>query len=230
MLDDDVKLCYICSKGFSMITRKHHCESCGLVICDSCSDRSITLKIHLRSNNVRVCDNCYKNQTGYTIITAGEKCIVCNSQFSILKHKYNCYNCGTLVCDNCSQKKLSIYKTGKSVPQRTCDPCFTKITKLLLVDENTAKQCKKCTKSFGIFLKKYHCYNCGIIYCDDCSSKQHINPQYSKREHVRVCDDCYITLASSSISEGFTIVPTGTDQGLLNKSSSTPTLGFITGP
>lgn len=35
--DDRCYACVLCQQDFSFITRKHHCRSCGVVVCDECS-------------------------------------------------------------------------------------------------------------------------------------------------------------------------------------------------
>jgi hypothetical protein len=49
--DKYVKNCHICQTEFGFITRKHHCRSCGKVICNNCSKN--------RYQNKRVCDTCF---------------------------------------------------------------------------------------------------------------------------------------------------------------------------
>lgn len=56
--DEEVSACMICCKNFSFQRRKHHCRSCGIVICAKCSEN----RVKTAGNNsrvVRVCDGCY---------------------------------------------------------------------------------------------------------------------------------------------------------------------------
>jgi hypothetical protein len=49
--DDDYKNCEICKKDFGMFTRrKHHCRSCGRVVCNDCSS--------YKKDGHRVCNEC----------------------------------------------------------------------------------------------------------------------------------------------------------------------------
>ena len=46
--------CRVCSKAFTWIRRKHHCRSCGSVICSDCS---------MYRNNTRICTDCGKTDS-----------------------------------------------------------------------------------------------------------------------------------------------------------------------
>ena len=38
---------------------------------------------------------------------------------------------------------------------------------------------------------QHHCRNCGQVFCNKCSSKQSIIPQFGIEREVRVCDTCF---------------------------------------
>ncbi|MCK8786393.1 FYVE zinc finger domain-containing protein [Roseomonas sp. NAR14] len=38
-------------------------------------------------------------------------------------------------------------------------------------DDQGVQQCPSCRKSFGVFLRRHHCRNCGRIMCNNCGSK-----------------------------------------------------------
>ena len=46
----DTERCQLCSKGFGLITRRHHCRACGRCVCATCSDGKI--------KNKRACFKC----------------------------------------------------------------------------------------------------------------------------------------------------------------------------
>lgn len=54
-----VKSCYVCRIPFTLLRRKHHCRSCGKVICNGCS-KSRMRSAKLDGKAVRVCDACTK--------------------------------------------------------------------------------------------------------------------------------------------------------------------------
>lgn len=55
--DEVVSDCMSCARPFTLINRKHHCRSCGHIICGTCSSHSLQLPSH--SKPVRVCESCF---------------------------------------------------------------------------------------------------------------------------------------------------------------------------
>jgi len=55
--DGDVSHCPLCQVEFSIFVRRHHCRSCGKVVCSNCSQHKLILPID--SLKQRVCDTCY---------------------------------------------------------------------------------------------------------------------------------------------------------------------------
>lgn len=56
--------------------------------------------------------------------------------------------------------------------------------------------CFGCRQAFGLTRKRHNCYNCGLIFCHNCSSKKAIKAAMaptSEKPH-RVCDICYTKL------------------------------------
>jgi len=58
--DDEVVSCMLCFAPFTFTKRRHHCRSCGKVICAECSRKKLLL-LNVDKSPVRVCDNCYNN-------------------------------------------------------------------------------------------------------------------------------------------------------------------------
>jgi len=58
--DNSVVSCPICKDKFTFIFRKHHCRSCGSVICRQCSKNSMVV-LAVSKKPVRVCTNCFNN-------------------------------------------------------------------------------------------------------------------------------------------------------------------------
>jgi growth factor-regulated tyrosine kinase substrate len=49
----------------------------------------------------------------------------------------------------------------------------------------------RCRAEFGVFTRKHHCRACGQIFCDRCSSKQMLLPNFGIEKKVRVCEACF---------------------------------------
>jgi len=65
ILDGEVTKCMICTQKFTLFIRRHHCRSCGYVVCHKCSSqRAVILQLRsdklsmLENNESRVCDLC----------------------------------------------------------------------------------------------------------------------------------------------------------------------------
>ena len=56
-----VPRCQRCDANFGIFRRKHHCRSCGRVVCSGCSQNRMALPWSGESNDVkqRVCDVCF---------------------------------------------------------------------------------------------------------------------------------------------------------------------------
>jgi len=50
--------CELCSKGFNLITRRHHCRNCGKLVCSSCSPHRLLIPGISKSKKQRVCNEC----------------------------------------------------------------------------------------------------------------------------------------------------------------------------
>ena len=57
MNDDQIDECQICLIPFSFLVRKHHCRSCGRVVCSMCSKYKMVFKGE--ETPYRVCCSCY---------------------------------------------------------------------------------------------------------------------------------------------------------------------------
>ena len=63
--NSDAKECRLCLKLFSFRHRRHHCRSCGRVVCNPCSTKRLILNQNDNNDNKpsRVCDDCYGSLT-----------------------------------------------------------------------------------------------------------------------------------------------------------------------
>ncbi|KAE9551496.1 hypothetical protein FO519_005290 [Halicephalobus sp. NKZ332] len=59
--DSEAAECMCChASTFTVINRRHHCRSCGNVICGNCSTHKLLLPVN--KHPVRVCDTCYNKR------------------------------------------------------------------------------------------------------------------------------------------------------------------------
>ena len=59
--DEDCCNCMICSSRFSIFNRRHHCRSCGRVLCRSCCFHRRTLSyLNEKEGKLRICTPCNK--------------------------------------------------------------------------------------------------------------------------------------------------------------------------
>lgn len=61
-------------------------------------------------------------------------------------------------------------------------------------------ECSNCQSEFSLLQRKHHCRACGGIFCNKCSNKQAIIPQFGIEKEVRVCDKCYSKLSKKPSS------------------------------
>ncbi|KAL6073700.1 Rho guanine nucleotide exchange factor (GEF) 17 [Balamuthia mandrillaris] len=60
--DSEVDCCQLCETKFTLITRRHHCRSCGDIFCDACSSHKLPVFSSTRKS--RVCHTCFDLRTG----------------------------------------------------------------------------------------------------------------------------------------------------------------------
>uniref|UniRef100_A0A0N5A3M7 FYVE-type domain-containing protein n=1 Tax=Parastrongyloides trichosuri TaxID=131310 RepID=A0A0N5A3M7_PARTI len=62
--DKEADNCMLCNTKFSLLLRRHHCRSCGRVLCNSCCNQRKSLKFaNDDSKKFRVCESCVKTLT-----------------------------------------------------------------------------------------------------------------------------------------------------------------------
>ncbi|XP_006854768.2 uncharacterized protein LOC18444535 isoform X2 [Amborella trichopoda] len=56
--------------------------------------------------------------------------------------------------------------------------------------------CSGCRLPFGFKRKRHNCYNCGLVFCNSCSSKKSLRASMAPNPHkpYRVCDNCFCKL------------------------------------
>jgi len=51
-------------------------------------------------------------------------CMVCRSEFTLIKRKHHCRNCGKVICGSCSSKKLLLKHIDPQNLVRVCQVCY----------------------------------------------------------------------------------------------------------
>ncbi|XP_050684789.1 lateral signaling target protein 2 homolog isoform X2 [Leptidea sinapis] len=57
--------------------------------------------------------------------------------------------------------------------------------------------CMRCGAHFTAFRRRHHCRNCGKVFCASCSSNSIPLPRYGQMKPVRVCEECFQSVATS---------------------------------
>ena len=55
------------------------------------------------------------------------ECTNCSAQFTTLRRRHHCRNCGGLFCNECTSKRAVVLKYGFDSEVRVCDACYTAI-------------------------------------------------------------------------------------------------------
>ena len=62
IIDEEIRSCMICNQTFHFFLRKHHCRSCGNIICQKCSNNFVIIEEMYDLGEQRVCNMCYWGQ------------------------------------------------------------------------------------------------------------------------------------------------------------------------
>ncbi|XP_042239198.1 FYVE, RhoGEF and PH domain-containing protein 4-like isoform X3 [Homarus americanus] len=93
------------------------------------SQRKSSLKLHFNPDQRIVDVDLGQKQPMLIRSDSVTKCMLCSSQFTMVRRKHHCRACGEVVCSKCSGFKASLaYESGKSV--RVCRDCHKKLQEL----------------------------------------------------------------------------------------------------
>ncbi|KDP41179.1 hypothetical protein JCGZ_15586 [Jatropha curcas] len=98
----------------------------------------------------------------------------------------------------------------KQVKAVACGSNFTAIICLhKWVSSTDQSQCFGCRNPFGFRRKRHNCYNCGLVFCNACTSRKSIKASLAPNMNKphRVCDDCFNKLKKASESGLITRIP-----------------------
>ncbi|XP_052245136.1 pleckstrin homology domain-containing family F member 2-like isoform X2 [Dreissena polymorpha] len=75
------------------------------------------------------------------------------------------------------------------------------------IPDSSASKCMLCKRSqFNMINRRHHCRKCGLVVCNDCSSKRWLLPQQSSKP-LRVCLTCYEKLSNAKSSGALGLPP-----------------------
>jgi len=135
--DEDSPRCFICDKAFSTFVRRHHCRSCGRVVCFECGSKSVELPGIKANRWERVCDICYEHRGGRLNFQSRASSFDDSRSASV---------------DKSVSSKLT------SSPKRHDHSGSTTKNASPMKDANA---CQLCRRAFGWFVWKYQCQTCG---------------------------------------------------------------------
>ena len=64
--DKAARKCMLCESKFTMMSRRHHCRACGIVVCNACSTHRVAMNVlfpdeaDAGTEKVRTCDACFE--------------------------------------------------------------------------------------------------------------------------------------------------------------------------
>jgi hypothetical protein len=64
----NVSRCMVCSAKFSVLSTKHNCFGCGIVVCSSCSGQTAAIEELKDKKRYRICSRCFKGKVSMDII------------------------------------------------------------------------------------------------------------------------------------------------------------------
>jgi alpha-tubulin suppressor-like RCC1 family protein len=55
-------------------------------------------------------------------------CGICAKEFTSIRRRHHCRNCGGIFCNQCSSHRLTLLESGTTAPQRVCQKCYNLIS------------------------------------------------------------------------------------------------------
>lgn len=107
--------------------------------------------------------------------------------------------------DNGHRNKPTLveFLKDKQVKSVFCGSNFTAVVCLhKWVPSIDHSACSGCRNPFNFRRKRHNCYNCGLVFCNTCTSKRSMRASLAPNTNktYRVCDDCYYKLQKAAES------------------------------
>ncbi|KAJ1733414.1 Vacuolar protein-sorting-associated protein 27 [Coemansia biformis] len=85
-------------------------------------------------------------------------------------------------------------RTGHSFPRLSAPASSAMVDTATAPEWVDSPVCQRCRTAFTLTNRKHHCRNCGMCFCNDCSSNNTPIPRFAYYDQVRVCHGCYLRL------------------------------------
>lgn len=214
MPDEFSSKCLICAADFSMIKRKHHCRSCGIVVCHGCSRNTFFAPHQDGERQVRVCDTCFpslvqerKFRVGVpstwgildfddgTSINSSRRNSEASSASDTSRRSSgiildNDPRRDSIISHRSSINSISSLFSRRGLVKSTLD---TGSIYTIVVGEPkkiNSNCCTLCSDSFSINKWKNQCPCCNRLVCKSCLGR---DPEKSK------CDPCYLLIEPMNV-------------------------------
>ena len=82
------------------------------------------VKAHREANGTSTASNL---APVWTQDSESSTCPFCSVQFTLVRRRHHCRACGSVVCDNCSTKRIPLPHVDQRKKCRVCDGCYEKL-------------------------------------------------------------------------------------------------------
>ncbi|KAJ3274198.1 hypothetical protein HDV01_003271 [Terramyces sp. JEL0728] len=196
MPDESAQSCLVCFDKFTFFNRKHHCRSCGILVCGGCSQNSFYIPSRNGEKKARVCDTCLPS-------LIQERKFSINAPRSTTPEDLSEADRASLYSTspvNISERRSSMLPSGSSVVSTLLVSRPKRIAKSLTAQslyssivgspKSHTDCCSLCKEKFNFFHKEIHCKSCDRIVCAGCASKE---------SSKNICDPCVLGVSPVQI-------------------------------
>ncbi|KAJ3315357.1 hypothetical protein HDV04_003750 [Boothiomyces sp. JEL0838] len=196
MPDESAQSCLVCFNKFTFFNRKHHCRSCGILVCGACSQNSFYIPSRNGEKKARVCDTCLPS-------LIQERKFSINAPRSLTPENQHDVDGASIYSTspvNISERRSSMLPSGSSIVSSLLISKPKRIAKSLTAEslyssiigspKSHIDCCTLCKEKFTFFHKEIRCKSCDRIVCAGCASKD---------SSKQVCDPCVLGVSPIQI-------------------------------